>query len=36
VHTTIPFLRRVMAHPRFQSGKFTTAFVEQMMQEEHG
>ena len=30
VHTTIPFLRKVMAHPRFQSGKITTAFVEQM------
>jgi len=34
VFTTIPFLRRVMAHPRFQSGVFNTGFVEQMMQEE--
>jgi acetyl-CoA carboxylase biotin carboxylase subunit len=31
VHTTIPFLRKVMAHPRFQAGQATTAFVEQMM-----
>jgi acetyl-CoA carboxylase biotin carboxylase subunit len=31
VHTTIPFLRKVMAHPRFHSGQITTAFVEQMM-----
>ena len=31
VHTTIPFLRKVMAHPRFQAGQITTAFVEQMM-----
>jgi acetyl-CoA carboxylase biotin carboxylase subunit len=31
VHTTIPFLRQVMAHPRFQSGQITTAFVEQML-----
>jgi len=31
VHTTIPFLRKVMAHPRFQAGHATTAFVEQMM-----
>jgi acetyl-CoA carboxylase biotin carboxylase subunit len=36
VFTTIPFLRKVMAHPRFQSGHFTTAFVEQMMQEGRG
>ncbi|HXC63188.1 MAG TPA: acetyl-CoA carboxylase biotin carboxylase subunit, partial [bacterium] len=36
IFTTIPFLRRVMAHPRFQSGHITTAFVEQMMQEERG
>jgi acetyl-CoA carboxylase biotin carboxylase subunit len=31
VFTTIPFLRQVMAHPRFQAGQITTAFVEQMM-----
>jgi acetyl-CoA carboxylase, biotin carboxylase subunit len=31
VFTTIPFLRQVMAHPRFQAGQVTTAFVEQMM-----
>jgi acetyl-CoA carboxylase biotin carboxylase subunit len=36
VHTTIPFLRKVMDHPRFQSGHFTTAFVEQMMHGERG
>jgi acetyl-CoA carboxylase biotin carboxylase subunit len=36
VHTTIPFLRKVMAHPRFQSGHFTTAFVEQMMNGDRG
>ncbi len=33
VHTTIPFLRKVMEHPRFQAGQATTAFVEQM---QHG
>jgi len=31
VYTTIPFLRKVMAHPRFQAGQATTAFVEQML-----
>ncbi|HTB21306.1 MAG TPA: acetyl-CoA carboxylase biotin carboxylase subunit [bacterium] len=31
VYTTIPFLRKVMAHPRFQAGQVTTAFVEQML-----
>ncbi|MGH7443169.1 MAG: acetyl-CoA carboxylase biotin carboxylase subunit, partial [bacterium] len=31
VHTTIPFLRKVMDHPRFQAGQITTAFVEQML-----
>jgi acetyl-CoA carboxylase biotin carboxylase subunit len=36
VHTTIPFLRRVMDHPRFQSGNFNTSFVEQMMHGERG
>ncbi len=32
VFTTIPFLRRVMAHPKFQAGECTTSFVEQHMQ----
>ncbi len=36
VHTTIPFLRKVMAHPKFQSGHVTTAFVEQMMNGDRG
>jgi acetyl-CoA carboxylase biotin carboxylase subunit len=36
VHTTIPFLRKVMAHPKFQSGHITTAFVEQMMNGDRG
>lgn len=36
VHTTIPFLRRVMAHPKFQSGRFNTGFVEQMMHGDRG
>jgi acetyl-CoA carboxylase biotin carboxylase subunit len=36
VHTTIPFLRKVMAHPKFQSGYITTAFVEQMMNGDRG
>jgi acetyl-CoA carboxylase biotin carboxylase subunit len=36
VHTTIPFLRKVMAHPRFQSGQFSTAFVEQMNHGDRG
>ena len=36
VYTTIPFLRKVMAHPKFQSGHITTAFVEQMMNGDRG
>jgi acetyl-CoA carboxylase biotin carboxylase subunit len=36
VHTTIPFLRKVMAHPKFQRGQITTAFVEQMMNGDRG
>jgi acetyl-CoA carboxylase biotin carboxylase subunit len=36
VFTTIPFLRKVMAHPKFQSGKFNTGFVEQMMHGDRG
>ena len=31
IHTTIPFLIRVMEHPAFQQGKFTTHFID-----EHG
>jgi acetyl-CoA carboxylase, biotin carboxylase subunit len=34
VKTTIPFHRRVLAHPRFRSGDVTTDFVEQMMSEQ--
>ncbi|WP_306214433.1 acetyl-CoA carboxylase biotin carboxylase subunit [Actinoplanes sp. RD1] len=30
VHTTIPFLSEVLAHPRFLDGKHTTALVDQM------
>jgi len=29
IHTTIPFLQKVMQHPQFQQGKFTTAFIEE-------
>jgi acetyl-CoA carboxylase biotin carboxylase subunit len=36
VFTTIPFLRKVMAHPKFQSGRFNTSFVEQMMHGDRG
>jgi acetyl-CoA carboxylase biotin carboxylase subunit len=36
VFTTIPFLRKVMAHKKFQSGKFNTSFVEQMMHGDRG
>lgn len=32
IHTTIPFLRRVVAHPKFAAGQCTTAFVEHFMQ----
>jgi acetyl-CoA carboxylase biotin carboxylase subunit len=34
VKTTIPFHRRVLAHPRFRAGDVTTDFVEQMMSEQ--
>jgi acetyl-CoA carboxylase biotin carboxylase subunit len=34
VHTTIPFLRRVITHPKFRAGECTTGFVEHFMQ--HG
>jgi acetyl/propionyl-CoA carboxylase alpha subunit len=29
IHTTIPFLIKVMEHPAFRSGKFTTQFIEE-------
>jgi acetyl-CoA carboxylase biotin carboxylase subunit len=29
IHTTIPFLIRVLEHPLFQKGKFTTKFIEE-------
>jgi pyruvate carboxylase len=31
VHTTIPFLKRVLAHPKFVRGECTTGFVEHFM-----
>ncbi len=31
VHTTIPFLRRVLSHPKFKAGQATTGFVEHFM-----
>ena len=31
VHTTIPFLRKVLAHQDFVSGDFNTGFVEQFL-----
>jgi acetyl-CoA carboxylase biotin carboxylase subunit len=35
VHTTIPFLRRVMSHPKFAAGEATTGFIEQYMMKGH-
>jgi acetyl-CoA carboxylase biotin carboxylase subunit len=34
VKTTIPFHRRILAHPQFRSGDVSTDFVEQFMSEE--
>ncbi|MGH3105096.1 MAG: acetyl-CoA carboxylase biotin carboxylase subunit [Gaiellaceae bacterium] len=34
VKTTIPFHRRILAHPQFRSGDVTTDFVEKFMSEE--
>jgi len=34
VKTTIPFHRRILAHPQFRSGDVTTDFVEHFMSEE--
>jgi len=31
VHTTIPFLRKVLVHPDFAAGEFDTSFVERYM-----
>ena len=34
VATNIPFLRRLIAHPAYIEGEFTTAFVPQFLEEE--
>ncbi|TFH47991.1 MAG: biotin carboxylase, partial [Bacteroidia bacterium] len=33
--TTLPFFRMLMRHPRFQSGDFTTAFIEKDLERFH-
>jgi len=33
IHSTIPFLIRVLEHPAFRSGKFTTKFIEEYGEE---
>ena len=33
IKTNIPFMRRLVAHPDYVKGEFSTAFVPRMMQE---
>ena len=35
IATNIPFLRRLIAHPQYESGEFTTAFVPAFLSEEN-
>lgn len=36
IATNIPFLRRLVAHPDYLSGKFDTGFVPRFLAETHG
>jgi len=36
IATNIPFLRRLVAHPKYMAGDFHTGFVPQFLQEHHG
>jgi acetyl-CoA carboxylase biotin carboxylase subunit len=31
VRTTIPFLKRILNEPRFRTGRYSTAFVEELL-----